>query len=36
MSANAFFNLLYQMAIILSVITLGMGVLHILLSGEEK
>jgi hypothetical protein len=36
MSANSFFNLLYQMSIILSIITLAMGFLHIYLSREEE
>ncbi len=36
MTANGFFNLLYQMVIFLGVITLGMGFLYLFRSeGEE-
>lgn len=36
MSANNFFNLLYQIVIILGVITLAMGFLHMILTGKEE
>jgi len=36
MSLDSFFNLAYQMAIFLAVITLGMGFLYLFTSGEEE
>ncbi len=36
MTANSFFNLLYQLAILLGVITLGLGFLYIFRSEDEE
>jgi hypothetical protein len=36
MTANNFFNLFYQLAILLGVITLGMGFLYIFRSADEE
>jgi hypothetical protein len=36
MTANSFFNLLYQIAILLAVITLGMGFLYLFRSESEE
>ena len=36
MSLDGFFNLLYQVAIILAIITFGMGFLHLFTSEEES
>lgn len=35
MSLDSFFNLLYQLAIILAVVTFGLCFLHLFTTGEE-
>jgi len=36
MSTQGFFNLLYQVAIVLTIITFGMGFVYLFTSGEES